>query len=93
MKITTVSILEISKAPSRSEFHKGLELGDGTQSDTSWRLPAEEMVPASDDQEQADAHHDDVRHLVAVFLPEATRDQVSDYETCTKHCEIHDFSP
>ena len=73
-----VSILEKMRAPSRIAFCEGLELGDGARLDTSWRLSAKEVVPASDDQEQADARRDDVRHLVAVFLPEATRDQVSD---------------
>ena len=56
-------------------------------------LPAEEVVSASDDQEQADARYDDVKHLVVVFLPEATHGQVSEDDTCAKHCEIHDFPP
>ncbi|HXK31762.1 MAG TPA: hypothetical protein VJZ94_03515, partial [Candidatus Paceibacterota bacterium] len=41
--LTMVSILEKSRAPSRIEFRKGLEWGDGDQFGTSRRLPAEEV--------------------------------------------------
>jgi hypothetical protein len=48
--MTKISILEKSRAPSRIEFHEGLEWGNGDQFGTSRRLPAEEVVLASDDQ-------------------------------------------
>src|SRR3989344_449176 len=93
MKITMISILEKVRAPSRIEFRRGLELGDGARLSTSRRLPAEEVIPASDDEEQADTRHHDVSDLVAVVLSETASDQMTDDETCTKHCEIHDFPP
>ena len=93
MKITIVSIIEKVRAPSRIEFRKGLEWGDSTRLGTSRRLSAEEVVPASDDEEQTDTRHHDVADLVAVVLSETASDQMTDDETCTKHCEIHDFLP
>jgi len=86
-----VSILEKSRAPSRIEFRKGLEWGDGDQFGTSRRLPAEEVVPASDDQEQADAHQRDVETTPVVhrLLAHEPSDHVADDETDTQHGEIH----
>lgn len=67
--MTMISILEKSRAPSRIFIHKGLELGDGDQLSTSRRLPAEEVKPAPDDQDQADARLRDVEAAMVGYRP------------------------
>src|SRR3989338_5725701 len=95
MKITMISILEKVRAPSRFLVRKGLEWGDGTRLGTSRRLSAEEVILASDDEEQADARQRDVEGPPIDYglLVEQPAEQVADDETDTQHCEIHDFPP
>ena len=84
-----ISIFKKDKAPSRFLVRKGLEWGDSTRLGTSRRLSAEEVISAPENQEQADARHDAIEHLVAVVLPETASDQVADDETCAHRGEIH----
>ena len=90
-----ISILEKVRAPSRFLVRKGLEWGDGTRLGTSRRLSAEEVILASDDEEQADARQRDVEGPPIDYglLVEQPAEQVADDETDTQHCEIHDFPP
>lgn len=89
----TISILEKVRAPSRFLVRKGLEWGGDVRSGTSRQLPAEEVVPAPRDEDEADARHDGVHHLVVVVPAEAADDEVTDDETDTYKCEVHDFLP
>ena len=84
-----ISISEKERAPDRFLVHRGLEWGDGARLGTSRRLPAEKVIPASDNQEQTDARNHDVADLVAVILPESAPDQMANDETCAQYSEIH----
>ena len=84
-------MIEKVRAPSGIEFHEGLGWGDGAQLGTSQRLPAEEVVLATDDEKQADAHESDVEESAVVHssLGNEPTDQVTSDEAGTKYGEIH----